>query len=67
MSRHSKEILSLTIVARQATLITERLCHLYITLTQNMDPGLIKYYLQHDKVRGLFKCGVDKQSEKSLE
>jgi len=42
-------------IAKRATTTTERLCHLYVTITQNMDPSLVRYYLQHDKVRKLFK------------
>jgi hypothetical protein len=44
-------------LAKRAASITEKLCHLYISITQDMDPSLIKYHLQSEKIQNLFtKC-----------
>jgi len=49
-------------VARRATTTTEQLCQLYVTVTQTMDPSLVKYYLHNEKVQKLFKRSYSSES-----
>ena len=55
LDHKQSEVITARSVARRATSTTERLCHLYVTLTQNMDPSVVRYYLQHDEVRKVFR------------
>jgi hypothetical protein len=54
---------SIKVAGRRAKTTTQRLCELYVSLTQTMDPSLVKYYLQHSDLQKRLKKATPKGTQ----